>query len=72
MEMLLAVVAGRAPGAWENHVVAGQDHFPEGMARKTYYRPSQRGFEREIKKSLEYWRRLRADTRRRPDGEDDG
>ncbi len=51
---------------------SGQDHFPEGMARKTYYDPSERGFEREIKKRLEYWQRLRAKSGGGPDGEDDG
>ncbi len=39
---------------------SGQDYFPDGMKRETFYRPSDRGFEREIKKRLAYWRKLRA------------
>ena len=39
---------------------SGQDYFPEGMERPQFYRPADRGFEREIKKRLEYWRKLRA------------
>ncbi|MEL7429564.1 MAG: replication-associated recombination protein A, partial [Pseudomonadota bacterium] len=38
---------------------SGQAFFPEGMARETYYNPVERGFEREIRKRLEYWERLR-------------
>jgi putative ATPase len=29
------------------------------MARETFYRPVERGFEREIRKRLDYWDRLR-------------
>ncbi len=39
---------------------SGQNYFPDGMARKAFYRPVERGFEREIKKRLEYWQKLRA------------
>jgi putative ATPase len=42
---------------------SGQDYFPEGMARRQFYRPVERGFEREIAKRLEYWARLRAERR---------
>ena len=38
---------------------SGQDYFPEDMARERYYRPGERGFEREIAKRLDYWRKLR-------------
>ncbi len=38
---------------------SGQDYFPEGMKRERYYKPAARGFEREIAKRLDYWRRLR-------------
>ncbi|MGB8276043.1 MAG: replication-associated recombination protein A [Alphaproteobacteria bacterium] len=38
---------------------SGQNYFPEGMDRRDFYRPSERGFEREIAKRLEYWRKLR-------------
>ena len=39
---------------------SGQDYFPEDMARRRFYQPQERGFEREIIKRLEYWDRLRA------------
>ncbi len=38
---------------------SGQNCFPEGMHRQTFYRPIERGFEREIKKRLDYWESLR-------------
>ena len=38
---------------------SGQDYFPEGVARRAFYRPSERGFEREVRKRLEYWEKLR-------------
>ena len=38
---------------------SGQNCFPEKMERKTFYRPIERGFEREIKKRLDYWESLR-------------
>ena len=34
---------------------SGQNCFPESMGRQRYYFPIERGFEREIKKRLEYW-----------------
>jgi putative ATPase len=40
---------------------SGQDYFPDGLARRQFYRPVERGFEREIKKRLDYWAKLRAD-----------
>jgi len=39
---------------------SGQNYFPESMARQHFYRPVERGFEREIRKRLDYWARLRA------------
>jgi putative ATPase len=38
---------------------SGQNYFPDGMTRETYYDPPDRGFEREIRKRLEHWSRLR-------------
>jgi putative ATPase len=38
---------------------SGQQYFPEGMARRRFYRPGERGFEREIGQRLAYWERLR-------------
>lgn len=39
---------------------SGQNYFPENMQRAQYYRPVERGFEREIQKRLEYWVKLRS------------
>ncbi|AVM75343.1 replication-associated recombination protein A [Magnetospirillum gryphiswaldense] len=39
---------------------SGQNYFPDGMARQRFYDPPERGFEREVRKRLEYWDRLRA------------
>ncbi|MBO7642808.1 MAG: replication-associated recombination protein A [Alphaproteobacteria bacterium] len=38
---------------------SGQNCFPEKMGRHTFYTPVERGFEREVKKRLEYWNGLR-------------
>jgi putative ATPase len=39
---------------------SGQNYFPETMKRPVYYLPPERGFERELKKRLDYFARLRA------------
>jgi putative ATPase len=38
---------------------SGQNYFPDSVPRREFYRPGERGFEREIKKRLEYWDKLR-------------
>jgi putative ATPase len=38
---------------------SGQDYFPEQLGRQKFYDPPERGFEREIRKRLEYWAKLR-------------
>ncbi len=38
---------------------SGQNYWPEKVGRHTLYEPVERGFEREIRKRLEYWARLR-------------
>src|SRR5262245_37165048 len=38
---------------------SGQDYFPEQLGRQTFYDPPERGFEREIRKRLDYWAKLR-------------
>jgi putative ATPase len=38
---------------------SGQNYFPDGVPRREFYRPGERGFERELKKRLEYWDKLR-------------
>lgn len=45
---------------------SGQEYFPEELAgdnRPEFYRPKERGFEREIAKRLAYWERLRSGDR---------
>lgn len=38
---------------------SGQNYFPDGMKRHSFYRPAERGFEREILKRLVYWDKIR-------------
>ncbi|MGE5268076.1 MAG: replication-associated recombination protein A [Thiohalocapsa sp.] len=38
---------------------SGQNYFPDGVERRQFYRPGERGFEREIRKRLDYWDKLR-------------
>ena len=38
---------------------SGQNCFPESLGRQKFYYPVERGFEREIKKRLDYWESLR-------------
>ena len=38
---------------------SGQNYFPDGMPRTQFYRPVERGFEREVSKRLAYWQKLR-------------
>jgi putative ATPase len=45
---------------------SGADYFPDGMARETLYDPPDRGFEREIRKRLDYWEKLRRARRDEP------
>jgi putative ATPase len=42
---------------------SGQEYFPDAIGRQSFYRPVERGFEREIHKRLEYFSRLRAKKR---------
>jgi len=38
---------------------SGQNYFPDEMKRHEFYHPVERGFEREVKKRLDYWAELR-------------
>jgi putative ATPase len=38
---------------------SGQNYFPDGMKRPVYYAPPERGFERELKKRIDYFAKLR-------------
>ena len=42
---------------------SGQEYFPEPVGRHQFYHPTERGFERELKKRLDYFSTLRADKR---------
>ncbi len=39
---------------------SGQDYFPEGMKRPVFYAPPERGFERELRKRIDWFVKLRA------------
>lgn len=38
---------------------SGQNYFPDALPRQQFYNPPERGFEREIRKRLDYWAKLR-------------
>ncbi|HSG34975.1 MAG TPA: replication-associated recombination protein A [Sphingomonadaceae bacterium] len=42
---------------------SGDNYWPEGMEPQTYYRPVERGFERQVIERIEYWNKLRAQRR---------
>lgn len=47
---------------------AGQEFMPEPFAgenRPEFYRPNERGFEREVKKRLDFWSRRRGELQSR-------
>lgn len=48
---------------------SGQHYFPDDMARQTFYDPPERGFERDIRKRLAYWEKLRQKRAETDDGE---
>ncbi|WP_137391613.1 replication-associated recombination protein A [Rhodoligotrophos defluvii] len=48
---------------------SGQNYFPEDMPRERYYDPPERGFEREIRKRLDYWAKLRDQRQVEDDGQ---
>ncbi len=43
----------------EPDAFSGQNYFPDAMPRQRFYDPVERGFERELKKRLDYWAKLR-------------
>ncbi|MBS0254247.1 MAG: replication-associated recombination protein A [Proteobacteria bacterium] len=42
---------------------SGADYWPDGMTPQSFYRPVERGFEREVLKRLEWWEKRRAERR---------
>ncbi|MDE2517656.1 MAG: replication-associated recombination protein A [Rhodospirillales bacterium] len=55
--------AGYAYDHGEEDGFSGQNYFPDGMERQDFYRPRDRGFEREIAKRLAFWAKLRQERR---------
>jgi putative ATPase len=44
-----------------------EEYLPENLKGKTYYHPSDQGFEKEIKKRLEYWRKRKDNKKEEKD-----
>ena len=42
---------------------SGQDYWPEGMDRQSFYEPTDRGFEARVRERLEYWRQRREELK---------
>jgi putative ATPase len=40
-----------------------QKYFPDKMAEKTYYKPSKFGYEKEVQKRLDWWKKLRDESK---------
>jgi putative ATPase len=47
----------------EPDAVAGMDCLPDSLAGRKYYRPTDRGFEKELKRRLEGWERIKDERR---------
>jgi putative ATPase len=43
----------------EPDAFSGQNYWPDQLGRQSLYEPVERGFEREVRKRLEYWNKLR-------------
>ncbi len=48
----------------EPDAFSGQNYWPPAIGRRKLYEPVERGFEREVRKRLDYWARLRAERER--------
>ena len=51
--------AGYAYDHDSEEAFSGQNYFPDGLARQNFYRPRDRGFERELGRRLDHWSKLR-------------
>ncbi len=51
--------AGYAYDHDEPDAFSGQDYWPEKLGRQVFYDPPERGFERDIRKRLDWWSKLR-------------
>jgi putative ATPase len=54
----------------ERDAVADMDCLPESLAGRRYYQPTGRGFEKEIKRRLEGWEKIKSERRHTPLKED--
>ena len=43
----------------ELEAFSGQDYWPEALGRQTFYQPTDRGFEKELRRRLDHWAKLR-------------
>ena len=50
----------------EDEAFSGQNYFPDGMKRQSFYAPTSFGYERELKERLERFARLRAERSKKP------
>jgi putative ATPase len=53
------------PHDYEDHYVE-EEYLPENLKGKTYYHPAEMGFEREVKRRLDYWRRRKSVRKKEP------
>jgi putative ATPase len=51
---------------------SGQNYFPDALPRQQFYNPPERGFEREIRKRLDYWAKLRTELRKERNSDEGG
>jgi putative ATPase len=49
----------------EPDAVASMDCLPESLAGRKYYRPTERGFEKELKRRLDGWERIKEERRKK-------
>ncbi len=54
------------PHDYPDHFVE-EEYLPENLKGRTYYHPSDLGFEKEIKRRLEYWRRIKSHREKEQD-----
>jgi len=50
------------PHDYQDHFVE-EEYLPENLKGRTYYEPGDFGFEREVKKRLDYWRKKKAEKK---------
>jgi putative ATPase len=51
--------------------MSAQDFLPEELVGDEYYQPGEFGFEKEIKKRMEYWQKLKQDLKKKEKAGDD-